>query len=112
MITLKILCESLQDVNRLRDALRKNDINGPRKAITQMMRAKRTGFTPAQEMGMKDSEFRNLIKAIQDGDIDTAKGIVLGKQMPQRGPFPMDDDEPTVPDGSFVGDSFSPKGER
>jgi hypothetical protein len=84
---LKVLFESVNDKNRLVGALKKNDIEAAKSAITSMMRGKRTQLTPANEMGMEDSEFKALAKALQDGDIEGAKKAVGIGSMPLRGPF-------------------------
>jgi hypothetical protein len=84
---LKLLVESLNDQNRLVGALKKNDIEGAKKALTTMMQGKRKEFSAADEVGLENSQFTTLTKALQDGDIEKAKEAAGIGSMKLRGPF-------------------------
>jgi len=87
MPKLKMLLETVNDKNRLVGALKKNDLEGAKSAITTIMKSSGVVRTPAQELSMGDTQFAELTKALQDGDIEKAKEVTGIGSAPLRGPF-------------------------
>lgn len=84
----KLLVESITDRNALMDAIKKGDKEAAMKAISSLMRNKRVYNTPAQELGVEESEFRTIVNAVKAGDLKKAgEAMGVGDEYTQRGPF-------------------------
>ena len=83
---IKQIYESVTDKNNLVGALKKGDIEGAKKALTNAVKNKRSTFTLAQEFGMDNQELRNVTDALSKNDIELAKKAMGISQMQLRGP--------------------------
>jgi len=83
---LKRIFETIQDKNRLVQALKDGNLEAAKKAISDMMKHKRREFTPAQELGIEDSEYRQLTHNLKGGSVKgAAKVLGIGGEYTQRG---------------------------
>jgi len=78
MKTLKQIFESIQDINRLTQALKA----GNRDEAMKVLAGKRP-----DDFSMDPSKFRAIANAIQKGDLESAKQLHGIGTMPARGPF-------------------------
>jgi hypothetical protein len=84
----KLLVESITDRNALMDAIKSGDKEGAMKAISSLMKNKKVYNTPAQELGVEESEYRTIVNAVRAGDLKKAgEAMGIGDEYTQRGPF-------------------------
>lgn len=83
---LKSLAESLVDRDNLVQALQKGDKKAAMDAISSAMKNKKSYNTPAQEFDLEDSQYKQVVNLVRQGDMEKAASIIgASGEYPERG---------------------------